>query len=192
MDFRKYARLESYLLDEVRPRFLEQQYLSAFDFFCIVIWKANRSKSKIAKMLLKCSEVEDLNLDQVVAVITRGLVTQDNGKERLRALRKLGFQLPMASAILTILYPDEFTVYDTRVCDQIGGFDKLKHCRSFEKLWSGYQEYRSKVEGSTPVGLSLRDKDRYLWGKSFYEQLTKDIESGFKHTERFRVGADEE
>ena len=57
MDFRKYYHLESYLFDEVRPRFLEQGYLTAFDFFCIVIWKANRSKSNIARMLLEYERV---------------------------------------------------------------------------------------------------------------------------------------
>ena len=29
------------------------------------------------------------------------------------------FRLPMASAILTVLYPDSFTVYDIRVCSEL-------------------------------------------------------------------------
>ena len=177
MDFRKYTRLESYLLDEVRPRFLEQGYLTAFDFFCIVIWKANRSKSEIAKMLLENAMVQDL--DQAVGFITSLLAKQENGKERLHTLWKLGFQLPMASAILTILYPDEFTVYDIRVCNQLGGFHKVKNSKSFEELWSGYKAFRRKVKASAPSNLTLRDKDRYLWGKSFYEQLTNNVKFGF-------------
>lgn len=177
MDFRKYTRLESYLLDEVRPRFLEQGYLTAFDFFCIVIWKANRSKSKIARMLLNNPHVK--NLDQAVKVITEGLARQSSGKERLRCLWEMEFQLPMASAILTILYPDEFTVYDIRVCNQLGDFHKVKTSKSFKELWSGYEDFRRKVKASAPSDLTLRDKDRYLWGKSFYEQLTNDIGSGF-------------
>jgi hypothetical protein len=28
--------------------------------------------------------------------------------------------------------------------------------------------------------LSLRDKDRYLWGKSFRDQLTKDVATAFQ------------
>ncbi len=52
MDFRQYYHLESYLLDTVQPRFRNQGYLLAFDFFCIVIWKANRAKSHVARKLL--------------------------------------------------------------------------------------------------------------------------------------------
>lgn len=31
-----------------------------------------------------------------------------------------------------------------------------------------------------PKNISLRDKDKLLWGKSFYEQLNKDIKFKFK------------
>jgi hypothetical protein len=51
-DERKYYYLEDYLFSEVRSRFHKQGYLSAEDFFCIVIWKANRAKSKVAARLL--------------------------------------------------------------------------------------------------------------------------------------------
>jgi hypothetical protein len=89
------------------------------------------------------------------------------------------FKLPMASAILTILYPNEFTVYDQRVCDVLDAFHNLSSL-NFEKLWLGYEEFKRKVEETTPQEFILRDKDRYLWGKSFYQQLTRDIEHRFK------------
>lgn len=182
MDFRKYYHLESYLFDTVSLRFAKQGYLTAFDFFCIVIWKANRAKSKIARKLQKV----DKDLDRAVGVLTYGLAQQSNGKDRLRVLWEAGFDLPMASAILTVLYPDEFTMYDQRVCDMLGRFHNLKNLTSFENLWRGYQEFKREVEVSCPEELTLRDKDRYLWGKSFYEQLTKDIERGFKKVAKNR------
>jgi len=85
----------------------------------------------------------------------------------------------MASAILTVLYPNEFTVYDVRVCDMIGDFHKLKNQQSFDALWDGYQKFKSKVVGVAPKEFSLRDKDHYLWGKSFYTQLESDIATVF-------------
>lgn len=94
----------------------------------------------------------------------------------------LHFPLPMSSAILTVLYPKEFTVYDKRVCNELGGFHKLKNLINFEAIWEGYQEFRRKVEESAPGDLTLRDKDRYLWGKSFYKQLRDDIRNEFKNT----------
>lgn len=176
MDFRDHYDLESYLFDTVRLRFEKQGYLDAFDFFCIVIWKANRAKSKIAKKLLRVDE----NLNRAVGVLTYGLTEQSTAEDRLHFLWKADFDLPMASAILTVLYPDEFTVYDERVCNMLGGFHNLKNVRNFDSLWHGYKDFKRKVEESTPSELSLRDKDRYLWGKSFYEQLLKDIERGFR------------
>ena len=45
MDYKKYYNLERYLFDEVGPKFRNGGGLSTEDFFCIVIWKANRSKT---------------------------------------------------------------------------------------------------------------------------------------------------
>ncbi len=85
----------------------------------------------------------------------------------------------MASAILTVLYPDEFSVYDVRVCGELGGFSELSNITKFERLWPRYLEFLQAVERAAPEGLTLRDKDRYLWGKSFSCQLVNDIGSKF-------------
>jgi hypothetical protein len=177
MDFHRYYDLESYLFNTVRYRFAEQGYLSAFDFFCIVIWKANRAKSKIAKKLLAHGYE---SLGAVVHALTAGLAEQSTAKDRLRYLwERWEFYLPTASAILTVLYPDEFTIYDVRVCDELDEFHSLRNLGDFENLWRGYQAFKRAVEESAPGDLSLRDKDRYLWGRSFYKQLERDIEQGF-------------
>jgi len=175
-DFRQYYYLESYLFDIVRPRFLKQGYLDAFDFFCIVIWKAERAKSRIARRLTNVNE----DIDTAVKVVTWGVSQQATSKERMRVLWNGGLDLPMASAILTVLYPDDFTVYDQRVCGQLGKHHHLKDSRDFETLWDGYQKFKCDVQKLAPTELSLRDKDRYLWGKSFREQLMNDIRLGFK------------
>jgi hypothetical protein len=175
-DFRQYYYRESYLFDIVRPRFLKQGYLDAFDFFCIVIWKAERAKSRIARRLANINE----DLDAAVKVVTWGISQQATSRERLHVLWTGGLGLPMASAILTVLYPDDFTVYDQRVCGQLGKHQHLKDIRDFETLWNGYQNFKRDVQTLAPMGLSLRDADRYLWGKSFREQLLNDIRLGFK------------
>jgi|SRR5262249_17050161 len=46
MDYRKYYHLENYLLGEVSNGFKDSGELSAFDFHCILIWKANRAKNR--------------------------------------------------------------------------------------------------------------------------------------------------
>jgi hypothetical protein len=178
MDYLKQYDLETYIFETVRNRFEEQAFLNAYDFFCIIIWKANRAKTLIAKRLLNYSKFE--SLDDAVYALTSGISSKDKPEDRLRFLMKeWHFQLPMATAILTALYPIDFTVYDVRVCDELGKFHKLKNIINFENLWSGYLAYKHKVEKVTPKKLSLRDKDRYLWGKSFSEQLKSDIEQRF-------------
>lgn len=177
MDYGRLYDLESYLEGTVRPRFQEQGYLTAFDFLCIVIWKANRAKSRVARRLLARGHA---GLEAAVAALTRELAGQPTAKERLRCLfQEWGINLPMASAILAVLYPDEFTVYDIRVCNALGGFHYLAQISSFERLWPEYQAFVQAVREAAPAELSLRDKDRYLWGKSFHDQLRSDIERRF-------------
>jgi len=176
MDYRQYYNLESYLFDTVQPKFAQEGQLSVADFFCIVIWKANRAKSKIAERLLQ----KYGNLETAVQSLTSGLSQQSNAEDKLRYLMEdWGFRLPMASAILTVLYPNDFTIYDVRVCDLLGRFHNLGNRVNFENLWREYQVFKQTVEGAAPSELNLRDKDRYLWGKSFYEQLMKDAENEF-------------
>jgi hypothetical protein len=53
IDYRIYYDLEQYLFRDVNSHFRDNRKLDAFDFFCIVIWKANRAKSRVASLLLK-------------------------------------------------------------------------------------------------------------------------------------------
>lgn len=179
-DYRQYYYLETYVFETVGPRFHQQGYLSAFDFFCIIIWKANRSKTKIARRLLNQSNAP--TLEEAVSRLTRGLFQQPDHKAMLHYLwqwETWGFRLPMSSAILTVLYPEAFTIYDKRICDTLGDFHSLNYRTDFEEVWDGYQTFKQRVEQAAPGDMILRDKDRYLWAKSFYEEVQHDIELGF-------------
>lgn len=94
----------------------------------------------------------------------------------------------MASAILTVLWPDEFTVYDSRVCGQLRDlgapdFSNLAHTTVDGKRWAGYQEFVLAVKANAPAELSLRDKDRWLWARSAAEQVQADVKRGFPKRE---------
>jgi len=185
-DYSDLYGLENYLFSKVSARFTKTKTLSAFDFFCIVIWKANRAKSKVARRLLDAGFVD---LPSAVAELAHDIDKFPEPKERFRVLiQKWRLRLPMASAILTVLYPEEFSVHDTRVCEILGDFASLSDRVNFESLWDGYVTFVDRVHKVGPAGLSLRDKDRWLWGKSVAEQLTRDIATGFAKTR----GDDEE
>jgi hypothetical protein len=172
-----YYDLESYLFDTIGPRFRRVGSISAFDFFCIIIWKANRAKSKVARRLLSKGAS---SLEEAVRDLSRAISAQPNAKERLALLRlEWSFRLPMSTAILSVFYPDEFTVYDVRVCEVLRDFEKLDNMSRFDDVWAGYLSYRSAVQKAAPPDLSLRDQDRWLWAKSFVQQLQRDIDGGF-------------
>jgi len=180
VDYRQYFDLDCYLFDVVSRRYRQFKTLSVFDFFYIVIWKANRAKSKIAKRLLRRGYA---SLEKAVEALFHDLAARNSSRSRLECLiYDWGFKLPMASALLSVLYPKDFTVYDIRVCNQIKGFHNLANISAKNKLWNGYCAFVQRVSEFNAAGLSLttlRDKDRYLWGKSFYEQLRNDIVKNF-------------
>jgi hypothetical protein len=185
-DFRRYYKLEQYLLDVVGPRFRKQGTLSTEDFICIIIWKANRAKTKILELLRKKGGTK--NLDAIIQKFTAELWSKQSSKEKLQYLmEEWGFRLPIATAILTILEPEKFTVYDQRVRGIVDYHPDLQVRKWSDSLWSAYENYVAAVQESTPEGLSLRDKDRYLWGKSFYESLMRMLESGFTTKEQNKL-----
>ena len=90
----------------------------------------------------------------IVRNLTRSLFDAETDRERLRILLKdWGFLLPMAAAVLSVLWPETFPMYDIRVCDQLGQYHNLANISRFERIWSGYQEYRDAVLAACPSGL---------------------------------------
>jgi len=175
-DYLLYYDDERYLFETVRERFRSSGRLDAFDLFSIIIWKANRAKTKIARRLLKRYQT----LDAASESFTKALAAAQTPEARfVVALKDWEFYLPMASAILTVLWPEDFTVYDIRVCDELQALHKVGNSSKTEKVWAGYKEYCDAVRKKVPGEMSLRDKDRYLWAKSAADDLKQDIRTGF-------------
>ncbi|MEK7211736.1 MAG: hypothetical protein AAB731_03820, partial [Patescibacteria group bacterium] len=111
------------------------------------------------------------NLDITTKEITNKVFKEKGNRGKLRTLLEdYGFLLPMASAILTVLYPKNFTIYDVRVRNEIKMKDDISHKKNVVDLY--FNEYLKKVNDILQ-GHDLRDKDKYLWGKSFYNALKK-------------------
>lgn len=163
MDYKKFYNLEEYLFQDVGPGFRKTNTLSVADFFCIVIWKANRAKTNIKRKLSK-----ETTLSQAINKLTSDVVQAMSPEEKLDVMiKKWKFGLPMATAILTVLYPEDFTVYDYRVREQLGLSDIYsvkKYFRDFLPVVKRYAESRNE---------SMRETDKELWGKSFFYDLQK-------------------
>src|SRR5450755_4494827 len=120
--YQQYYDLEGYLFNVVSPRFEATHTLAAFDFFCIVIWKANRSKSRVTRRLMEHG-AGDVNLEYAVDSLIAAIVAEKDPRAKLSVLIEAWcFRLPIASAVLTVLYPNDFTVYDVRVCEVLKDF----------------------------------------------------------------------
>ncbi len=176
MDYKKFYDLDNYIFEDIRCKFEKNGYLGALDFFCIVILKANRAKSKIAQKLLE----KGADIESIIKEMTRKIYEAKENKEKLYIiLEDYKLSLPMGSAILTVLYPEKFTVYDIRVCDMLQNYKDLINKTKFESKWIGYEKYKNSVIKKVPNESCLREKDKYLWGKSFYQQLKNDIKENF-------------
>lgn len=180
IDYLRYYHLERYLLEDVHRRFHEDGSIGAFDFFSIVVWKANRAKSKVAKVLLERDPERRTTLDPIAHDLTKALHLAPDSRTKLQLLLlQWGLRLPMASAILAVFWPDDFSVYDVRVCDELAQFHRIADLASFTAIWEGYSEYVEAVRNMEPRHLGLRDKDRYLWAKSRADQLDRDLVRAF-------------
>ena len=167
IDYLKFYNDEKYLLNEVGPEFRASGQVSAVDFYMILGWKANRAKTKHKTRLANLAG----SFSNAVQQIAEGLHAAADNKSRLELLMtKWSFLLPTATAILALLYPDDFTVYDWRVREEVQS--PLKADRTFsESLWTDYEAFKQAVIAHTPHGLSLRERDQFLIGRSLRREI---------------------
>ena len=171
IDYRKFSNLGRYLLEEVGPRFRSTGTIEPVDLFMIFIWKSNRAKTAVRNNLAKPAKG---GFSKATTQIASALSATKDRKDRLAIFMMCdwGLRLPMASAILTILYPEDFTVYDRRVCSMLR--IKFKDTPFSEKRWSEYEDYKRALCKKTPPGLSLRDMRIDFFGENPFVKMPKE------------------
>lgn len=175
IDYLRFYSLEAYLFEDISPRFAETGRLEPMDLLAIGEWKAARARSYLVDRLVSVGEG---SIDRGVQAVAAAASLENQPENRFKMFfGEFGFRLPMASAILTVLDPANFTVYDQRVCNQLGRFHELANWVNVENTWAGYQEYRTAVREAAPSGLALRDCDRWLWAKDLAEGLDDVIQA---------------
>ena len=163
----KFYHLEDYLFDEVRQRFVERHTLDSRDFFAIVIWKSNRSKTKVKAGLSEAGK----SVEELMREVSR----EPKPAEKVKALLDIkGIGIPIASAILAVCYPKNFTVLDYRAWESLQNLPIDKHPCSNPYDTLGYLEYCEACKDlADQFGMSLRELDHALWGKSWEEDLNE-------------------
>jgi hypothetical protein len=132
----------------------------------------------VAASLLRADRPEEGTLEARTRALTSSLYNASGPKERMRILlQDWKFGLTMASAVLSVLWPDDFTVYGYRVRELLGYTRPISEGRNFDKTWEEYSEFVGRLRSLEMPSdyYSLRDRDRYLWSASVAQQLEEDI-----------------
>ena len=157
--------LEEYLLERVSSRFSEEGTLAPYDFFAIIVWKSNRAKTKIRRGL------DDAGVS--TEVLMREVNEADTPLAKAEALLRIeGIGLAMASAVLAVCYPEEYTVLDYRAWETLLQWPVEGLPPHYPWTSQGYLQYCQACRAlADKKGLSLRDLDRALWAKSWEDDL---------------------
>ncbi len=166
-DLKQYLKFyspENYLFDEVSRSFQEKGYLTPEEFFMIVIWKSNRAKTKVRQGIIESGKT--------IRDITSNIALAKTSKQKLEILTGItGIGIPIASAILAVCYPNDFTIADYRAKASLENFLGKKITGdptiNVTVYLDSYLSLCKKL--SVEHHLSLRDFDRVLWGMDFYE-----------------------
>lgn len=172
-----YYSPEALLFPGLAQSFADTGTLDPVALYLILDWKAPRARTRHRSRLAK---IAGGSFKAAVNMIATGLHAATDPEQQLELLfTKWGFRLPTASAILAVLYPDTFTVYDIRVCNSLSAFHQLGDMKWSPKAWQEYQRFVAAVRDATPQGLSLRDCDRWLWGRNKRETLLRELDADF-------------
>jgi hypothetical protein len=157
-----YYSPDTILFPKLAVRFGHIGHPTAEELYLILDWKASRARTKHLDRLTRSGRI----FLQAAQDIAQDLHGAADDMERLRLLmaHPWRFPLPTATAVLTVLYPDRFRVYDIRVCEALGDFKKLVHWRWSDRFWPEYCRFVAAVRSAVPAHPTLRHADRYLWG----------------------------
>jgi len=160
-----YPSEEEMLFKELHNSFNKKHYLTAEEFFSIVVWKSPRAKTKVLNGLIKKS----LSIEE----ITRDFNNRDSeGKIKSLVGRFGGIPgvgMPIASAILSVCYPKEFTVVDIRAKKSLENIGRSVNGNPSENIDSYLGYVKICLEESKKENVSLREFDKILFGRDIYE-----------------------
>jgi len=162
-----YFDLDSYLFERVTKRFAQRHTLNAFDFYAIITWKSNRSKTGVQKGMRR----KRLHPTRLMSKLS---ALQDD-REKMQLLDSVpGIDIAIASAILTVCYPDRFTVLDYRAWETLHAFGKVPQQRIPTGVNGYFNLYLPAcLSLASETKMSLRELDRTLWGWSMRNGISR-------------------
>ncbi len=142
--------VEKIIFTEIGPRARKNQFLNFDDFYKICMWKSRRQKNRYLKNKTKVEEIS-----------RKAFLTSDEA-ERVELLRSLdGVGIPTASAILTIVSPESYSIIDIRCIETLNHLGyKIKNVMKVNN-WLKYLEIMRSLAKENNV--TPRDLDKALF-----------------------------
>jgi len=135
-------------------------HLTAKELLVVLKWKLGRVKESDATIVR--------HLTKINGAIRRA---GEAGRE-VEAIRSLcgisGIKLAVASAILSVCYPNRFTIFDFRLLNTLGLLPKESDEWTPEAYW---ERFVPAVRRHCRPGRVLREVDKALWGLSVHKSI---------------------
>lgn len=170
----EYYDPENLVFPKIKVRICAGEPLVARDILLILKWKLGRVTEK------NLDTVSSEHLNEINNAVLKA--NSPDQIEQIDALTNLilvpGIGLAVASAILTVCYPEKYSVIDWRVLEMLGLYPtRLKnklivrgHQRHYDALdWTTEEyikEFLPALKSLLNEKITLRDLDRALWGLS--------------------------
>lgn len=156
--------LEEYIFDTIGPAVREAGAYTIPQFLTVAYWKSRRQLANYRK-----NETRERTVGGITA---KALVADVPNTAKPGVLWELaGVRIPVASALLTVWHPDEFTIIDTRALKALAclgegiegvGFNEHGQRWWEEEHYDMYMRACQEIAGRVKP-FSLRDVDRALW-----------------------------
>jgi hypothetical protein len=163
----KFYDLDDYLFRCVTGKYARQNTLNAFDFYAIVTWKSNRSISKVKNGLSAAGLTPTILMAKVSACAS--------DQDRMMELDNVtGIGVPVASAILTVCYPNRFTILDYRAWEALLRFKMVTSQKMPNNIADYFSLYLPACRAmAIKQNMTLRELDKAMWGLSKRASIMK-------------------
>ena len=141
---------EKIIFTEIGPRARKNCVLNFDDFYKICMWKSRRQKNRYLK-----------NKNKVENISRKAFLTSDETKKIELLCGLDGVGIPTASAILTVLYPENYSIIDIRCIETLNHLGyKMKNVMTVNN-WLKYLEIMRDLAKENNV--TTRDLDKALF-----------------------------
>lgn len=153
INIKKYLALynqEEYLFNFIGPQIKKRGFVNFQEFYKICMWKSVRQKHNY------------LVNKKIVERVTREVFKENDERKKMDGLCQLkGVGIPMASAILTIVFPNKYAVIDVRCIEMLNKLNLTIKKHITLNVWLEYLKIIRNLAKDN--GLTPREIDKILF-----------------------------